>query len=201
MRGFSFIAIVYKIVKYPEKCYNSIYLLKPLKHMNIDINSKIFYPSHGAGWVIAKKEIEFCGTIQAYVEFKFIDSQLTISTPLSNLDSLKIREINHKDYISEAIDMLIAEKMTDPEQSDYNNFIEVIRGFDSNGQLHDFVKMIQYCNFVKAEREITKRVIPANIVKYLKLGISYIVSEWAVAKEIEYELALKDFEELTGLAI
>jgi RNA polymerase-interacting CarD/CdnL/TRCF family regulator len=169
--------------------------------MNIDLNTKIFYPSHGAGWVIAKKEIEFCGEKRAYVEFKFIDSQLTISTPLSNLDSLKIREINHKDYITKAINMLVAEKMIDPEQADYNNFIEIIREFDSNGQLHDFVKMIQYCNFVKAERETTKRVIPANIIKYLKLGISYIVSEWAVAKEIEYEIALKDFEELTGLAI
>jgi RNA polymerase-interacting CarD/CdnL/TRCF family regulator len=169
--------------------------------MNIDVNTKIFYPSHGAGWVIGKKEIEFCGEKRAYLEFKFIDSQLTISTPLTNLDSLKIREINEIKLIEEAIELLKKNVMIDPNETDYNDFIDVIKVFDNKGELLDFVKMVQYCNFVKAERETTKRVIPANIIKYLKLGISYIVSEWAVAKGTDYDTSMKDFETMTGIVI
>jgi RNA polymerase-interacting CarD/CdnL/TRCF family regulator len=167
--------------------------------MNIDVNSKIFYPSHGAGWVIDKKEIEFCGEKRIYLEFKFIDSQLTISTPLSNIETLGIREINSQELITKAVDAIVKEKMIDPEQSDYNIFITKIREYDSNGQLDDFVKMIQYCNFIKGQREDTKRVIPANIVKYFKLGISYIVSEMAVAKGTDYDSAMSEFKTATGL--
>lgn len=169
--------------------------------MNIDVNSKIFYPSHGAGWVIAKKEIEFCGEKRIYLEFKFIDSQLTISTPLTNLDSLKIREIKSTEEIDKAIQTLIDNKVSDPKKEDYNDFINIIKECDSNGELEDFVKIIQYCNFVKAQRETEKRVIPANIIKYLKLAISYIISEWAVAKNISFEDAQSEFERNTGLMI
>ena len=62
-------------------------------NMNFKVGSKVFYPSHGAGWIRNKKEIEFNGTKKMYYEFEFINSTLTVSSPIDNINNLNIRDV------------------------------------------------------------------------------------------------------------
>lgn len=74
--------------------------------MNFKIGSKVFYPSHGAGWIKGEKEIEFNGEKKRYFEFELITNLLSISTPVDNVDNLGIRPVLSKKEIVEKISIL-----------------------------------------------------------------------------------------------
>ncbi len=74
--------------------------------MNFKVGTKVFYPSHRAGWIKAQKEIEFNGTKKMYYEFEFIVASITISTPLDNVDNLNIRAVFSPKEIKEKIKVL-----------------------------------------------------------------------------------------------
>ena len=52
--------------------------------MNLKQGSKVFYPSHGAGWVKKLKSITFSGKEKDYFEFELINNDIGISTPVDN---------------------------------------------------------------------------------------------------------------------
>jgi RNA polymerase-interacting CarD/CdnL/TRCF family regulator len=49
--------------------------------MKLKVGSKVFYPSHGAGYIKREKEIEFNGEKKRYFEFELATNPLSISTP------------------------------------------------------------------------------------------------------------------------
>lgn len=167
--------------------------------MLIAIKSKIFYPSHGAGWVVGQKAVEFCGETKQYYEFELINNPLTISTPIANIDTLKIRNTNDLKVIKTALKNLRKDFAVDPKSTDYNMFIGTIKELDNSGTLEGFIKIIQFCNHIKNERLKDNKVVPANINKYIKIAKEYIVCELAVAAEMKYDEALNFFEKETGL--
>jgi RNA polymerase-interacting CarD/CdnL/TRCF family regulator len=167
--------------------------------MLIDIKSKIFYPSHGAGWVVGQKEVEFCGVKKQYYEFELINNPLCIATPIANLESLKIRNTNSLSAIKKLLKELKKSSAINSKIEDYNEFINTIKELDNEGEIKGFIKIIQYCNYIKKQRIKDAKVIPANIVKYVKIAKEYIVCELAVAGDIAYEDALVLFEKETGL--
>lgn len=167
--------------------------------MLIDIKSKIFYPSHGAGWVVGQRIIEFAGEKRKYFEFELINNPLTISTPISNVDILKIRGTTEQKKIMSLLKELKKHQAVNPKIEDYNLFIDEIKRLDNEGVLEGFVTIIQYCNFIRQQRVKDNKVVPANIIKYIKLAKEYIVCELAVASDQSYEDALELFEQETGI--
>jgi len=167
--------------------------------MELDIKSKIFYPSHGAGWIVNYKTIEFCGEKKKYCEFQFLNNPITISTPVSNIEQLKIRKTTPSRKIKEILKAFSKKKSAKPEAKTYNDFILKIKELDNSGDITSFVKIIQYCNYVKKQREKEGRIIPANIIKYIKTAQDYIITELAVQDDLTYEKSREIFEKLTGL--
>ncbi|MCA9374767.1 hypothetical protein KC622_00385, partial [Candidatus Dojkabacteria bacterium] len=168
---------------------------------NIGVESKIFYPSHGAGKIIKEKVIEFGGEKKKYFEFSFINKKLTISTPVQNLDTLGIRPVRLPDYILGKIKVLKSRPISKPAVRNYNELIEVIRDLDTRGEVDAFIEIIQYCNHEMRTREKEGRLIPVSIVKYVKTSIDHLVSELAVSSGLGYDEALKQFREFTGIKI
>jgi RNA polymerase-interacting CarD/CdnL/TRCF family regulator len=136
--------------------------------MKLAINEKIFYPIHGAGWVISKKSIEFAGENKEYLEFKFIDSNLTVSTPIQNIPALHIRKINKTSTIKKILQQLKRKKSSKPPTNNYNDFIKLIDEIMTSSNMEDFVKVIQYCQYIKQQRQTDGRLIPSGVITNTK---------------------------------
>ena len=169
--------------------------------MNITIKSKIFYPIHGAGWVKKARTIEVGGQKRKYLEFEFINSGLTVSTPLENIDKLGIRKINSVKTIEKAIKSLRKKKAKKPPTTDYNSFINLTKELANSGELENFVLIICYSQSIKKQRNKDGRLIPTGVINNIRRTIDFIISELAVAKNISYEDAQKEFEKLAQLKI
>ncbi|WKZ30953.1 MAG: CarD family transcriptional regulator [Candidatus Dojkabacteria bacterium] len=166
---------------------------------SIDINSKVFYPSHGAGHVVRERMIEFGGEKQRYYEFEFVNSSLTISTPVQNIAMLGVRPVESVASIKKKVKPLKKTPNLKPPSQDYNDIITEIDTLLEEASIESFIKAIQYCNYVIKVREKEGRLIPVSISKSMKTAIGNIAGELAVSDGIEFEEAVLQFTKLTGV--
>ena len=167
--------------------------------MNFKIGSKVFYPSHGAGWVKQEKEIEFNGEKRQYFEFEFINSAITISTPIENIDNLSVRAVCSAKNIKDKISLLKKKPTKDPETTDFNKLMEIFKKLEGGANIDSAIETIQYCNHVKKGREKDGRLIPVTIENELNRAINDIVGELAVSSSVKLFTAAKIFEKITGM--
>jgi RNA polymerase-interacting CarD/CdnL/TRCF family regulator len=167
--------------------------------MEITVGSKVFYPSHGAGWAKRKKKIEFGGEEKDYIEFEFINSRISVSTPIDNVDSLGIRHVHRSKDIRKIIAGLKKKKREDPRHKDFNDLANKLKELEDEATIESFIKIIQYCNDVVANRAKEGRLIPVTIDKHRKVAIEYIAGELAVSDGVDYENGLKSFERASAM--
>lgn len=167
--------------------------------MNLKIGSKVFYPSHGAGWIKQEKEIEFNGEKKQYFEFEFINSAITISTPIDNVENLSVRPVHSADSIKEKITVLKKKPTKDPKTTDFNKLMEIFKKLEQTADIESAVETIQYCNHVKKGREKDGRLIPVTIENELNRAINDIVGELAVSAGVKLQTAARTFEKITGM--
>lgn len=165
------------------------------------IGSKVFYPTHGAGFIKAQKKIEFQGEKKQYFEFKFIDAQLTVSTPVENVEMLGVRPVMSAKDIKSGIAVLKKKPAKKPKQADYNELIKHIQELDSLGALEAYVEIIQLCNAVMKQREKEGRLIPVSIKKHAKTATDHLIAELAVSSNLDMSKAAKQVKTATGLEI
>ena len=168
--------------------------------MKLRVNSKIFYPGHGPGVIKRTQKIDFAGEIKNYYEFEFINNELTISTPIENVERLGVRAIKKPQEIKDTIKLLRKEPSKKPPTLNYNELMNIIKKKDLSGEIESFIEIIQYCNFVKEERDIDNRLIPTSIVKHIKNASYYIIGELALAQNISYEKASEEFFKITKIS-
>ncbi len=167
--------------------------------MEFKVGSKVFYPSHGAGWIKDKKEIEFNGNKKMYYEFEFINASIRISTPLDNVNNLNIREVFPAKEIKEKIKVLKKTPFKDPKTKDFNRLMEIFKKLETQATIESAIETIQYCNHVKRGREKDGRLIPVSIENELSRAMGDIIGELAVSADLELESASKTFEKITGM--
>lgn len=167
--------------------------------MSLKVGSKVFYPTHGAGWIRERKEIEFDGVKKEYYQFELINSQLEISTPVGNLEELGIRPVLTSTVIKKKIEVLKKTPRKDPKNKDFNELVSIFDGLHEQADIESKITIIQHCNFVKKTREEDGRLIPVTIEKELDKAIMDIVGELAVSSNIKLSTAAKQFIEVTGL--
>lgn len=169
--------------------------------MNFKIGSKVFYPSHGAGWIKKEKEIEFNGEKKRYFEFELVTNLLSISSPVDNIDNLGIRPILSTKDIKNKISVLKKTPFVDPKMKDFNIMLNTFKELEESSSIDDSIKIIQYCNHVKKTREKEGRLIPISIEKQLENAMKNIVGELAVSGGISLKTASKNFSEITGIEV
>lgn len=169
--------------------------------MELKLRSKVFYPSHGAGWVKAQKVIEFSGQQKEYYEFEFINSPLTISAPVDNIEKLGIRAVHSEKEIIKKISLLKKTKTVKPKTKDFNELMNLLNTLEANGDIESYIQIIQYCNSIKKQRDSEGRLIPISIDKHIKNSIENIVAEIAVSSDIETGKATVKFEKATGIKV
>ncbi len=167
--------------------------------MNFKIGTKVFYPSHGAGWIKQEKEIEFNGEKKQYFEFEFINSPISISIPIDNIDNLNVRAISSTKSIKEKISVLKKKSVKDPNTTDFNKLMELFKKLEQSASIENSIETIQVCNHIKKEREKDGRLIPVTIENELNRAINNIVGELAVSSGTKLYTAAKTFEKITGL--
>lgn len=167
--------------------------------MEFKVGSKVFYPSHGAGWIRNKKEIEFNGAKKMYFEFEFINASITISTPLDNVNNLSIRSVFPSKDIKEKISILKKTPYKDPKTKDFNKLMELFKKLENQADIESAIETIQYCNFIKREREKDGRLIPVSIENELARAMGDIIGELAVSAGLKLSTAAKTFEKVTNL--
>jgi CarD family transcriptional regulator len=167
--------------------------------MSLKVGSKVFYPTHGAGWIKEKKEIEFDGKKKEYFQFDLISSSLEISTPVDNLKELGIRPVLKSTTIKNKIKVLKTNPRKDPKNKDFNDLVSIFDELHKQADIESKIEIIQYCNFVKKKREEDGRLIPVTIEKELDKAVMDIVGEMAVSANIKLSTAAKQFMEVTGV--
>jgi RNA polymerase-interacting CarD/CdnL/TRCF family regulator len=167
--------------------------------MALKVGSKVFYPTHGAGWIRERKEIEFDGEKKEYYQFELINSPLEISTPVGNLENLGIRPVLKSTEIKDKIKVLKKTPRKDPENKDFNDLVSIFDELHEQADIESKITIIQHCNFVKKKREEDGRLIPVTIEKELDKAIMDIVGELAVSANIKLSTAANQFIEITGV--
>jgi RNA polymerase-interacting CarD/CdnL/TRCF family regulator len=167
--------------------------------MSLKVGSKVFYPTHGAGWIREKKEIEFNGEKKEYYQFELINSPLEISTPVGNLEELGIRPVLKSTEIKNKIKVLKKEPTKNPKNKDFNDLVSTFDDLHEQADIEAKIEIIQYCNYVKEKREEDGRLIPVTIEKEFDKAIMDIVGEIAVSANIKLSTAAKQFMEVTGV--
>lgn len=167
--------------------------------MSLKVGSKVFYPTHGAGWIKNKKNIEFGGEKKEYFEFELINSPLAISTPVENLEVLGIRPVLKSTEIKDRIKILKKNPKKDPKNRDFNDLISIFEELNSKADIESKIEIIQACNFVKEKREKDGRLIPVTIEKELDKAIVDIIGELAVSANIKMTTAAQQFMDITGI--
>lgn len=167
--------------------------------MELKVGSKVFYPSHGAGFVKREKEIEFNGVKKRYFEFELATNPLSISTPVDNVENLGIREILSDKKIKEEIKILKKEPVKNPKVKDFNVMLSTFKDLEESSDIKSSVLIIQYCNYVKKTREKEGRLIPTSIEKQQENAVKNIVGEISVSQDISLDEAKKVFQKITGI--
>lgn len=169
--------------------------------MDLKVGSKVFYPSHGAGWVRTEKEIEFNGEKKKYFEFELVTNPLRISAPIDNIDNLGIRSVLSVEKIKEAIQVLKKSPSVKPKVKDFNIMLNLFKDLEESSDLSASIQIIQYCNNVKKTREKEGRLIPVSIEKQLENAIRNIVGELAVSSGTSLKTASLNFSKITGIEV
>lgn len=169
--------------------------------MNLKVGSKVFYPSHGAGWVREEKEIEFNGEIKKYFEFELVTNPLRISAPIDNIDNLGIRSVIPAEKIKETIKVLKKSPSAKPKTKDFNIMLNLFKELEERSDLEASIQIIQYCNHVKKTREKEGRLIPVSIEKQLEGAVRNIVGELAVSSGTSLKTASLNFSKITGMEV
>lgn len=171
------------------------------KKISLKVGSKVFYPSHGAGTVKELKEIEFAGEKREYAEFEFVNKKLVISTPISELENLGIREITSKTTLKKLIKDLKKDPTLKPKSKDYSQLIEKVEEMIETGEVEQFIDAIKFCNYEKDTREKEGRLIPVSVSKSIYIVVSNLVAEYSLASDQSYEDAAAEFEKLSGISV
>ena len=169
--------------------------------MKFKVGSKVFYPSHGAGWIKEEKEIEFDGQKKRYFEFELITNPLSISTPVDNVENLGIRDVLSVQKIKDIIKVLKKNSSVNPKVKDFNMMLNMFKDLEESSDIGASIKIIQYCNYVKKSREKEGRLIPISIEKQLENAIRNIVGELAVSSGTTLKTASKNFSKITGIEV
>lgn len=167
--------------------------------MNLKVKSKVFYPSHGAGWVKREKEIEFNGEKKRYFEFELINSPITISTPIENIDLLGIRSVQTGKEIKEQLKILKKKLTKNPGTKDFNNLMTVLQELEDKATVDGNIEIIQICNHIIQRREKEGRLIPVTVEKQLDQAINNITGELAVSEDTTLDKAKSSFTRITGM--
>lgn len=167
--------------------------------MNLKVKSKVFYPSHGAGWVKKEKDIVFNGEKKRYFEFELINNPITISTPIDNIEMLGVRPVQEGKEIREQLKTLKKKPSKNPGTKDFNSLMAVLQEFEDKATIEGNIEIIQICNNVIQKREKEGRLIPVTIEKQLSQAISNITGELAVSEDTTLEKANSSFTRITGI--
>lgn len=163
------------------------------------INSKVFYPKHGAATIVDEKELDFAGEKRMYFEFKLIGSTITLSAPQDMVEKLGIRKVNEPETLMKILKTLKAKPSLEPETQDHNAFINLLKELEERGEPESFIKIIQYCNYMRNQRHNDNKVVPTSINKYIKSSMQQLIAELSLAKDIPYDKAESSFTDATGI--
>ena len=167
--------------------------------MEFKIKSKVFYPSHGAGWVKKEKDIEFGGVKKRYFEFELINNPITISTPIDNVENLGIRGVKSGKTVRKMLKDLKKKPTKNPGTKDFNTLMGILQAEEAKASIEGSISIIQICNHVIKTREKEGRLIPVTIEKQLDQAINDITGELAVSEDITLEKAKSSFTRITGM--
>ncbi len=169
--------------------------------MKFKVGSKVFYPSHGAGYIKKKKEIEFDGKKKEYFEFELVTNPLSISTPIDNVENLGIRDVMPVDDLKKIIKILKKTPSVNPKVRDFNMMIKLFKELEESPNTDASIQIIQYCNYVKDKRKKEGRLIPITLEKQLEAAIANLVGELAVSSDISLKDASDMFSKLSGIKV
>jgi hypothetical protein len=88
-----------------------------------------------------------------------------------------------------------------PKVKDFNIMLNTFKELEESASIDDSIKIIQYCNFVKKNREKEGRLIPVSIEKQLESAIRNIVGELAVSSGTSLKTASRNFSDITGIDV
>ncbi|OYD06563.1 CarD family transcriptional regulator [Paludifilum halophilum] len=154
-----------------------------------NIGDKVVYPMHGAGIIESIEEKEILGESRRYYVMRMPIGDMKVMIPMSNVDSIGLREVVDEETITEVI-----EEMANGDHDVSNNWNRRYRAnLDKmkSGDIHDMADVV--CCLMLRERE---KGLSTGERKMLDNARQILISELVLAKEIDESQAFLLLDEV-----
>lgn len=121
------------------------------------LDEKVVYPGHGVAQVSRIIEKNIAGQTTKFFELKFINKDMTILVPVSNLASVGIRRLSSPDMIEEIFKMLSQPFGYHPESAgtNWNKRNKEYQGKLRTGNLADICKIYRDLKQISSHKELS----------------------------------------------
>lgn len=139
------------------------------------INETVVYPIYGCGKIknIVKENIG--GEIKEYYEFDFPDTNINVSIPVVQADTLGVRKPMKKEDLKNTLKSLWKKVKIDKDE--VLNMESISRDFLNTGLVEDAIKLINIIKASEKSKSETNKVLSFSDERSLQIAINFIRTE------------------------
>lgn len=121
------------------------------------IGDKVVYPGHGVAQIIRIVEKIVAGSVSRFFELKFLNKEMTILVPKSNLSSVGLRRLSSSEVIDDAFEILSqpATCCRDAALSNWNKRSKDYQCKLRTGDLFEICRIYRDLNHLAARKELS----------------------------------------------
>ena len=154
------------------------------------VGDKAVYPAQGVAEVVNIEERDIAGSRQRFYVLRILDTDRKIMVPVSNAESVGLRQVISEDEIQEIFEILRERTVAFDKQTwnrRYRGFLEKIK----TGSIYDVAEVMRDLYRLKAAKSLSY-----GERRMLETARTLIVKEIAVARSMNEELTLQEIESI-----
>lgn len=155
------------------------------------LNEKVVYPGHGVARINRIIEKNVAGNIVEFYELKFVNKEMTILVPVSNIESVGIRKLSSEERIDEIFTFLAQPAKLAGNASSWNKRSKQYQFKLRSGDLFEISKIYRDLKYISQQKELSfgERTL-------LQQTEALLVEEVSLVKNVGEEKAIESLRSL-----
>ncbi len=151
------------------------------------LGDKVVYPGHGVAKISGIVEKIVAGNVSRFFELEFLNKDMTILVPVSNLSSVGLRKLSSDEVINNAFEILSqpAKLCRDSMLGNWNKRSKDYQCKLRTGDLYEICRIYRDLNHLAARKELSFG--EKNLLLQTE---ALLVEEISLVKEVEEEKAI-----------
>ena len=151
------------------------------------LEDKVVYPGHGVAQISRIVEKQIAGSIIKLFELKFLNKDMTILVPMTNLESIGLRKLSSNDRVDGAFEILSrpAKLCRESMLSNWNKRSKDYQSKLRTGDLYEICRIYRDLNHLASRKELSFG--EKNLLRETEL---LLVQEISIVKAVAQEKAM-----------